>query len=118
MYAVLVVVDYYERRSRASALRRGGQIEVSQEEIEIDSQAAGVATALKVVGMLALGTFIIAATLFDVSKVAFVAAVGFLLTVFLGLPYWPLIVSESEREEREKVSHQAECMEASKRENR
>lgn len=103
LYIVLQVVNHLERRTRASKLRHKGQTELSAEEIDADIKAAGLATALKIVGALALGTFVIVVNLFDVAHVAFIAAVALLLVIFMGLPYWPLLVAGSGEDERDKV---------------
>jgi hypothetical protein len=106
LFAALVMVKYFERQARASALRRPGAREITQEEIETDVQDAGIYTALGIALLLALGTFIIAASLFDWAEVGIAATAGLLLAVLINIPYLSLIVQEAERDEREKVTHQ------------
>jgi len=103
LYVTLAFINYFESRSRTSVLRRSDQAEISREETEIDTETIGIVTLLKVLGMLALGTFIIAAALFDMRIVGVAAAAAFLLAVLINLPYLPLFVSESERDELEKL---------------
>jgi hypothetical protein len=104
LYFILAVLNLMERRSRASQLRRPGQTTLGQEEIEVDVETIGVVTVLKVLGVLAIGTFIIAAAFFDLAVVGVIAAGGFLLAILIELPYLPLFFTESERDERAKLT--------------
>lgn len=106
LYAVLVATHYLEQRSRAEELRRPGQTGMSREEIEGDIETVGVINVLKILGVLAIGTFIIAAALFDWAIVGIVAASGFLLAVLITLPYLPLFFTESERDELSNLKHE------------
>lgn len=63
-----------------------------------------MATALTVGGMLAVGTFIIAAALFEQVMIGIGAVALFLLVILIEIPYLGLLVTESERDEREKIS--------------
>ncbi len=101
-----LLVGQLERQSRAAALREPGQTTISQEEIELDVQDAGIFTGLGIAFLLALGTFIIAASVFDWALVGIAATAGFLLAVLINIPYLSLIVEEAERDELEKVTHQ------------
>lgn len=105
---VLFIVNLMERRSRASVLRHPGQTKIEQEEIEVDVETIGVVTMLKVLGVLALGTFIVAASLVDLAVVGAVAAAGFALAILIELPYLPLFFTESERDERSKLTGKSE----------
>lgn len=108
LYCLLVVLGLMERRSRASELRRPGQTTIGKEEIEVDVETIGVVTILKVLGVLAVGSFIVAATVFDLQMVGMVAATGFLLAILIELPFLPLFFTESERDERAKLTHESE----------
>ncbi|SMP61610.1 hypothetical protein SAMN06265222_107124 [Neorhodopirellula lusitana] len=106
LYGFLVLLNLMERGSRASHLRKEGQTTLGQEEIDADIDTIGVFTVLKVLGVLAVGTFIIAASLFDMQMVGLVATAGFLLAVLIQLPFLPLYFSEAERDERAKLAAQ------------
>lgn len=103
---VLAVVNDLERRSRASALRSEGQDRITEEELEADVEAGGIATAMKVGGALALGTFIVAAAFSDLATLGIAAAALLLLAILIELPYLALFVTESERDELKKVQPQ------------
>ncbi|WP_182868155.1 hypothetical protein [Stieleria mannarensis] len=107
LFVIDVVLGLLERQSRATAIREPGQQSISKKEIELDVQDAGILTGLGIVFLLAVGTFIIAAALFDWPLVGAVATAGFLLAVLINIPYLYLFVQEAERDEREKVTHQA-----------
>jgi hypothetical protein len=107
LFAIYLLVGQFERQSRAAALRDPGQATISQEEVELDVQDVGIYTGLGIAFLLALGTFIIAASVFDWALVGIVATGGFLLAVLINIPYLSLIVEEAERDEREKVTHQS-----------
>ncbi len=108
LYIVLVLANSYERSARASRLRRTGQVHLSGREIQLDEEVAGVSTALKIAGAIALAAIIIAASLFEWKFVGIAAAAVFFYVSFMMLPYWPLFVSESRREEHEKVTGESE----------
>ncbi len=105
---VLVILNLMERRSRAAALRRPGQTSISQEELEVDVETIGVTTILKVLGVLAVGTFIVSAAFFDLATLGVAAAAAFLLAVLIELPYLPLFFTESVRDERQKLTGERE----------
>ena len=113
LFVVYVLLGQFERQSRANSLRESGQETISQQEIELDVQDAGIFTGLGIAFLLAIGTFIIAASLFDWALVGAVATGGFLLAVLINIPYLYLIVEEAERDEREKVTHQSSEVEDS-----
>ncbi|TWT86167.1 hypothetical protein Mal64_39070 [Pseudobythopirellula maris] len=100
---VLLVVGYLEREARASALRSPEQEGISAKEVEIDVQDAGIATALELAGVMAMGAFAIAALVFDVATLGAGAAFCLLLGVWYGIPYWGLFVTEAMRDERNKA---------------
>ena len=106
LYGILVITNYLELRSRATNLRSPKASAISREEIEVDVETVGVVTLLKVLGVLAISSFIIAASFFDWQIVGIVAAAMFLLMILIQLPYLPLYFSEAEREEREKLDSQ------------
>jgi hypothetical protein len=109
LFVAWVMLILLERQTRQSELRRAGQSTLSEEETQLDVRDAGIYTALGILFLLALGTFIIAAALFDWPLVGGVAAVGFLLAVLINLPYVLLCVQEAERDEQEKLDRQREA---------
>jgi fatty acid desaturase len=88
-----------EVRSRASELRERGSGHLSKEELEVDVETAGIILLLKVIGILAAGTFIIAAAFFEWQSVAIAATALFLLAVLINIPYLPLFFAEAQRDE-------------------
>ncbi|WP_417389323.1 hypothetical protein [Gimesia sp.] len=111
-----VIVSYLERQSQAKVLRSRNQSTISQKEVEMDVQYAGIYTAIALTLFLALGVLIMAATLVeDWSMVGMVAAVFFLMSVFLLFPFIPLFIREAKYEERDKLQHEAELHEEPKK---
>ncbi len=106
LFVVYVLAGQWERQARLAALRKPGQNAITQEEVELDVRDAGLYTALGILFVLALGTFIIAAALFQWPLVGGVAAAGLLLAILINLPYLTLFVQEAERDERDKVTAQ------------
>lgn len=103
---VMVLTNYLVLRSRASELRKRGSDRIGKEEIEVDVETAGIILLLKVIGILAIGTFIIAAAFFEWKSVGIVAATLFLLAVLINLPYLPLFFTEAERDELDHLRSQ------------
>ena len=99
LYAVLASVNYMEVRSRASELRERGSDHLSKEELEVDVETAGIILLLKVIGILAAGTFIIAAAFFEWQSVGVAATALFLLAVLINIPFLPLFFAEAQRDE-------------------
>ncbi|QDT78217.1 hypothetical protein Mal35_16480 [Gimesia maris] len=115
LFLGFVFVSYLERQSQAKVLRRKNQSKISQNEVEMDVQYAGISTAIALTVFLGLGTFILAATLVDDwSMVGMVAAIFFLLSIFLLFPYIPLFIEEAEHDESDKLQHEAEYHEEPK----
>ncbi|MBB03055.1 MAG: hypothetical protein CMJ47_10440 [Planctomyces sp.] len=104
LIVVLVFVGFLERRSRAERLRTAGQSQISQHEVDVDVETIGVITVLKVVGALAVGSFIAAATIFDLATLGIAASVAFLIFLLTQLYILPIFFLESERDEREKLT--------------
>lgn len=100
------IVSVLEMQSRASRLRRPGQKSISQDEIDLDVENAGIYTALEIAFVLVVGTTVVAATIVDWAMIGIVAAVLLLLAIFITLPYIPLLVMDAAHEEREKVTPQ------------
>jgi hypothetical protein len=97
-------VSHLERQSRADVLRNPRQKSISQDEVELDVQYAGIFTALALFILIALSTFMIAATMIeDWSMVGLAAAVLFLLAILIMLPYLPLFIIDSSTDERDKL---------------
>ncbi|QDS94840.1 hypothetical protein FF011L_36220 [Roseimaritima multifibrata] len=102
LYGVLAFTNYLEIRSRADNFRSTSESDASEEEIEIGAETVGIVTLLKVLGVLAVASFIVAAAMTDWQTAGAVACGLFFLAVLIELPYLPLFFSETEREEREK----------------
>ena len=105
-FVLLVIVTLMEQQSRSIVIRQSGQTEITSEEVDMDGVYAWIYTALAVVGLLALGSFIVAATLTDLASVGIGSAVLFLFSVFVLCPYIPLFVQEFAADERMRVSPQ------------
>ncbi|WP_235951214.1 hypothetical protein [Crateriforma spongiae] len=97
--AILAGANYLEFRSRASILREGGADHLQKTELDADLETAGILFVLKLLGVLAMGTFIIAAASLDWQLVGVVAAAMLLLIVLINLPYLPLLFDEARRDE-------------------
>lgn len=104
LFVVYVFAGLWERQSRSAVLRKQGQDAITKEEVELDVRDKGIYTALGIFFVLALGTFIIAASLFEWPLVGGVAAAGLLLAILINLPYLTLFVQEAERDERDKIT--------------
>tara|TARA_R110002095_G_scaffold113541_2_gene99137 strand:- start:100 stop:609 length:510 start_codon:yes stop_codon:yes gene_type:complete len=112
LFIGFVLVSYLERQSQAKVLRSRNQSTISQKEVEMDVQYAGISTAIALTLFLGLGAFILAATLVeDWSMVGMVAAIFFLLSIFLLFPFIPLFIKEAKRDEQDKIQHEAELHE-------
>lgn len=112
-FVLLVIVTLMEQQSRSIVIRQSGQTEITSEEVDMDGVYAWIYTALAVVGLLALGSFIVAATLTDLASVGIGSAVLFLFSVFVLCPYIPLFVQEFAADERMRVSPQPVRIEGS-----
>ncbi len=106
LYAVLAFTNYLEVRSRAANLRSPNQKKITSEELEMDIETVGIVTLMKVIGVLALGTFIIAASLFDWAVVGVAAAALLCIAILIQTPFLPLYFSEFERDELAKLKHE------------
>lgn len=108
LFLAFIGVCYLERQSRAEVLRGADNAAVSKDEVELDIRFAGMYTALFLLVFLALSALVIAATLVvDWSMVGLVAGVILLLSILIMLPYIPLFVMESSRDEQEKLRQDA-----------
>jgi hypothetical protein len=103
LYALLVISNFLEKRSRASNFRSPDETGISAKEIEIDVETVGIVTLIEVVVCLAIGVFIIAASFYAWQLVGIVTATLFLLIVTIQLPFLPLYFSEAGRDERDKL---------------
>lgn len=103
LYVVLAFTNYLEVRSNTAHFNDPGEAGISREEWEVDIETVGIVTLLKVLGVLAIGTFIVAASFFDWPAVGIGAAALFLLVILIQLPYLPLYFSEAERDELDKL---------------
>jgi hypothetical protein len=109
LFLAFISVCYLERQSRAEVLRGAGDTAISQDEVELDIRFAGLYTALFLLIFLALSALVIAATLvIDWSMVGLVAGVILLLSILIMLPYIPLFIMDSSREEQEKLEQDSE----------
>ncbi len=106
LYAVLAFTNYLEVRSRAANLRSPNQKRITIEELEMDIETVGIVTLMKVIGVLAIGTFIIAASLFDWAVVGAAAAALLCIAILIQTPFLPLYFSEFERDELAKLKHE------------
>ena len=100
---LLLGASWLERNSRAKMLRRGGQAEITKEEVEIDEDAVALSLVLKLAGVFALAAIIVAASFFNWEIVGLAAATLFAMAILIGLPYWPLIISDARAEEEDKL---------------
>lgn len=108
LFLGFVFVSYLEIRSRAKSIRTTNQSTISQEEVEMDVQYAGIYTAMGLALFFALATFIVAATMVeDWSLVGMVAAGLFLLSVLIVFPYIPLFILDASEDERDKLQQEA-----------
>ncbi|TWT79609.1 hypothetical protein CA13_10130 [Planctomycetes bacterium CA13] len=105
LFVTLALLDYYEQRSRTHHRHKLGEADLSKQEIEEEVETAGIVMVLKVFMALALGTFIVAAAFFDWATVGIAATATLFLAILINLPYLLLGFAESERDEREKLSH-------------
>lgn len=112
LLVVFFIVSYFERNSRAEVLRKPGQAGISKKEINMDEKAAGLYTALGIGLLIATGTFIIAAALFEWAMVGVAAAALFLIFIYtVNIPFLYLAISESADDEREKATSSDIAME-------
>lgn len=102
---VYAVVSQLEKESRKSAARKLMESERETEDVELDIQVAGLFTGLGVFFLLALGTFIVAASFFDWHLVGIAATAFLLLAMLIEIPYLPLFIQEAEKDEKEKLKH-------------
>ena len=112
-----VIVSVLEKQSRAEVLRCRNQLVISQEEVDMDIQYAGIYTAMGLIALFALSTFIVAATITeDWSMVGTVAAILFLLSVLILFPYIPLFMIDAAHHERDKLQEEKRIREESQSE--
>jgi hypothetical protein len=103
LFIVYVMVGQFERQARASELRGDDPNQITAHEVDVDVKDAGLFTGLGIGFLLALGAFIVAASLFEWPLIGATATAGFLLLVLINIPYLALFVSEAERDELDKV---------------
>jgi len=109
LFLAFIGVCYLERQSRAEVLRGADNAAISKEEVELDARFAGLYTALFLLIFLASSALVIAATLVvDWSMVGLVAGIILLLSILIMLPYIPLFIMDSSRDEREKLRQESE----------
>lgn len=113
LIGLLALVRVLERQSRASELRAPGQTGITQGEVRVDTQDAGIYAALELGIFLALGTFVIAAAYSDWELVGIVAAATLFLVAIIDFPYIFFFISQAARSEREKVMHRPSSSEPS-----
>ena len=105
-FTIYVVVSLLEKQSRTEEVRKPGQTTISDDEVNLDVRDAGIYTGLGIALLLALGAFIIAASLFEWPLVGAIATTGFLLAVLINIPYLSLLVQEAKRDEHERITRQ------------
>ncbi len=106
LYAVLAFTNYLEVRSRASSLRSPSQKRITPWELEMDIETVGIVTMIKLLGVLAIGAFIIAASILDWSVVGAAAAALLCIAILIQTPFLPLYFSEFERDELAKLKRE------------
>jgi hypothetical protein len=100
---------YLERQSRAMLLRVPNQTLISADEVEMNAEYAGIYTAMGLVLLFAISSFIVVATMVeDWGTVGLSASVLFLLALFIVLPYLPIFIAEAAQDERDKLEREAE----------
>ena len=104
LYVVLMSLGYTERRSRTSVLRSADQSRISDEEVEVDVATNRSALILEISGILVMGVFLVAASLYELHMVLLTGFVFLVYCCFLGLPYWHLFLSQADADERHKVA--------------
>jgi membrane protein implicated in regulation of membrane protease activity len=103
-----VLASYLEKQSRAKSLRSTNPLTISKEEVEMNVQYAGIYTAMGLMLFFAIVTFVVAATMVeDWTLIGMVAAVLFLLSALIILPYISLFMSDAREDERDKLQQEA-----------
>ena len=110
LYAVLAFTNYLEVRSRASNLRSRDQKNLTRKELEMDVETVGIVTLMKVLGVLVIGTFIVAASCFDWPVVGAAATALLFLAILIQTPFLPLYFSEFERDELDKLKRERKLL--------
>jgi len=104
----LIFVGYLEQRSRGLRLRTYNQRSISKEEVEMDVQYAGIYTALGLILLFSLGSFMVAATMVQAwSTVGVTAVVLFLISSLILIPYIALFVRGAAQDQRDKLAREA-----------
>ncbi|MBB3209326.1 cation transporter-like permease [Rhodopirellula rubra] len=103
------VAKAMEVSTTASELRHGDQDSVAKDEMAADLQMVAIMTIVKVFGVLALGTFVIATMYFDAAAVAIAAVAFLLMTLLIELPFILAGVEEAQADEREKLTGNREA---------
>jgi uncharacterized membrane protein YccC len=104
----LLFVGYLEQRSRGLRLRTYNQLSISKEEVEMDVQYAGIYTALGLILLFSVGSFMVAATMVQAwSTVGVTAVVLFLMSSLILIPYIALFVRGAAQDQRDKLAREA-----------
>lgn len=119
LFLAYIAVCHLERQSRVTMLRSANQSTISQEEVAMNIRYASISTAMVLALFLALATFVMATTLVEEwSMVGITAAVLFLLSVLMLVPYFSLFVANSGDNERDKLARELETREKTEESNR
>lgn len=108
LVTAFALVCFLERQSRAKTIRIIGNRSISLEETAMSVQYRGIYIALGLTLLFALASFIVATTMVDEwSMVAITATVLFLLSALFMLPFIPLMIEDSARDETDKLDRES-----------
>jgi len=108
LLVALAFTSFLERKSRAKVLRSKGQSQISEEEVEMGVQYAGIYMALALILLFVAGCFIVAATFArEWSTVGGLSVVLFLMAGLILVPYLALFIKGSAQDERKKLEREA-----------
>lgn len=111
-----VFTCYLERQASAEVLRSTDPLVMSQEEVAMNVQYAGIYTMMAMLLLFTVATLIMAATMVkDWSLVGLVAVVMFVLSAVMVFPYIPLFLAGAEQDQEDR--HDRASNEASNRED-
>lgn len=109
LFLTFVFVSYLEKASRSNVLRRANSQRISEEETEMNVRYMGIYTAMGLIFIMALGTFVIVAAMVEDWAMVGVVAVGmFLLVTLILFPYIPLFLAGTSADERDKLEQEAD----------
>lgn len=102
----LALVSFLESQSKG--LRQKGQWTISAEEVEMDAQYASIYTAIALFLLFMVSSVMVAATLVQAwATVGFTAAVLFMMSSLILIPYIALFLRGAAEDQRNKLAKQA-----------